>query len=108
MSAKPPQGWYEVSNKFMLASRLDADRKGQYHMLDSSTWAPHKSKTKELKLLVKGPPSEYEMCLVSTAKHPNLEYNQALAVRFYDFLVGNEGQKIIAGFGLKEYGEPIY
>jgi tungstate transport system substrate-binding protein len=99
---------YEVSNKFMLASLLDADRMGQYHMLDSSTWALHKSKAKGLKLLVKGPPNEYEMCLVSTAKHPNLKYNQALAEKFYDFLVGNEGQKIIAGFGVKEYGEPIY
>lgn len=100
--------WYEVSNKFMLASLLDADKKGQYHMLDSSTWALHKSKTKGLKLLVKGPPNEYEMCMVSTVKHPNLKYNQALAEKFYDFLVGNEGQKIIAGFGVKEYGEPIY
>jgi tungstate transport system substrate-binding protein len=102
------EGWYEVSNKFMLASLLDADRKGQYHMLDSSTWALHKSQVKRLKLLVKGPPNEYEMCLVSTAKHPNLKYNQELAEKFYDFLIGNEGQKIIAGFGVKEYGEPIY
>jgi len=29
------------------------------------------------------------MCLVSTAKHPNLKYNQALAEKFYDFLIGN-------------------
>jgi len=102
------EGWYEVSNTFMLASLLGADKKGQYHMLDSSTWALHKSQTKGLKLLVKGPPNEYEMCMVSTVKHPNLKYNQALAEKFYDFLIGNEGQKIIAGFGVKEYGEPIY
>ena len=105
-----PKGksWYEVSNKFMLASLLDADRKGQYHMLDSSTWALHKSKTKGLKLLVKGPANEYEMCLVSTQKHPNLNYNQELAQKFYEFLIAKEGQKIIAEFGVKEYGEPIY
>jgi len=105
-----PQGqaWYEVSKQFMLASLLDADKKGQYHMLDSSTWALHKSKTKGLKLLVKGPPNEYEMCLVSTAKHPHLQYNQDLAEKFYEFLISNEGQKIIAEFGVKQYGEPIY
>ena len=45
---------------------------------------------------------------MSTAIQPNLKDNQALAEKFYDFLVGNEGQKIIAGFGVKEYGEPIY
>jgi len=42
--------WYQVSSKFMLASLLDADKNGQYHMLDSSTWALHKSKVKNLKL----------------------------------------------------------
>jgi tungstate transport system substrate-binding protein len=105
-----PQGqnWYEVSNKFMLASLLHADTNGQYHMLDSSTWTLHKAKTKGLKLLVKGPPNEYEMCLVSTAKHPNLQYNQDLAEKFFNFVISNEGQKIIAEFGVEQYGEPIY
>jgi tungstate transport system substrate-binding protein len=105
-----PEGekWYEVSNKFMLASLLDADKNRQYHMLDSSTWALHKTKTKNLKFLVKGPANEYEMCLVSTVKHPHLQYNYDLAEKFYEFLIGNEGQKIIAEFGVKQYGEPIY
>jgi tungstate transport system substrate-binding protein len=105
-----PEGekWYEVNKKFMLASLLDADKKGQYHMLDSSTWALHKSKTKNIKLLVQGPANEYEMCLVNASKNPNLQYNQDLAQKFYDFLISNEGQKIIADFGVKEFGEPIY
>ena len=102
------QPWYQVSKKFMLASLLDADRNAQYHMLDSSTWALHKSKTKALKLLMKGPPNEYEMCLVNTTKHPHLRYNQELAEKFYDFLTSGEGQKIISEFGVKQYGEPIY
>lgn len=102
------QSWYQVSSKFMLDSLLDADKNGQYHMLDSSTWALHKSKAKGLKLLVKGPPNEYEMCLVSTAKNPNLKYNQDLAEKFYEFVISNEGQKIIAEFGKEQYGESLY
>jgi len=102
------QSWYQVSSKFMLDSLLDSDRNGQYHMLDSSTWALHKSKVKGLKLLVKGPPNEYEMCLVSTAKNPNLKYNQDLAEKFYEFVISNEGQKIIAEFGKQQYGESLY
>jgi tungstate transport system substrate-binding protein len=102
------ENWYEVSNQFMLASLLHADKNHQYHMLDSSTWALHKSEIKDLKLLVKGPPNQYEMCLVNAAKHPNLKYNQDLAEKFFEFLVGNDGQKIIAEFGLRQYGEPIY
>jgi ABC-type tungstate transport system permease subunit len=48
------------------------------------------------------------MCLVSVEKHPNLKYNQELAQKFFDFLINEKGQKIIATFGVKEYGEPIY
>jgi tungstate transport system substrate-binding protein len=102
------ENWYEVSKTFMLASLQHADKSGQYHMLDSSTWALHKSEIKGLKLLVKGPPNQYEMCLVSTKKHPNLKYNQDMAEKFYEFLISNEGQKIIADFGIEQYGEPVY
>ena len=105
-----PQGtdWYEVSKAFMLKSMLDSDQNGQYHMLDSSTWAMHKSKCRSSVLLVKGPPNEYEMCLVSAEKHPNLRYNQDLAEKFFDFAISERGQKLIAEFGVKEYGEPLY
>jgi tungstate transport system substrate-binding protein len=103
-----PENWYEVSKTFMLASLRHADKNGQYHMLDSSTWALHKSEIEGLKLLVKGPPNQYEMCLVNTSKHPNLKYNEDMAVKFYEFLISNEGQKIIADFGIEQYGEPVY
>jgi len=102
------QNWYEVSNIFMLQSMLNSDKNGQYHMLDSSTWAMHKSKCKNSKLLVKGPPNEYEMCLVNAEKHPNLKYNQDLAEKFYAFAISEKGQKLIANFGVKKYGEPLY
>jgi tungstate transport system substrate-binding protein len=102
------QKWYEVSKEFMLKSMLNSDQNGQYHMLDSSTWAIHKSKCKNSILLVKGPPNEYEMCLVSAKKHPNLKYNQDLAEKFYDFAISEKGQKLISNFGIKQYGESLY
>jgi tungstate transport system substrate-binding protein len=100
--------WYEVSKAFMLQSMLNSDKNGQYHMLDSSTWAIHKSKCKNSILLVKGPPNEYEMCLVNAEKHPNLRYNQDLAEKFYDFAISARGQKMIADFGVEKYGESLY
>lgn len=100
--------WYEISREFMLSSLLHADLHGQYHMLDSSTWALHKSKAPNLKRLVQGPPNQYEICLISAAKHANLQYNQALAEKFYEFMTGDDGSRIIAEFGIREYGEPIY
>jgi tungstate transport system substrate-binding protein len=105
-----PEGsdWYLVRRKFMLESLLDADRGLEYHMLDSSTWALHQAKIKNLEVLVKGPKNEYEMCLVNVEKHPHLKYNQAYADRFYEFLIGEKGQQLIADFGKKEYGEAVY
>jgi len=100
--------WYAVSHKFMLDSLLDSDKNLQYHMLDSSTWVLHKAKVKNLQVLVKGPKNEYEMCLVSAEKHPHLKYNYDFAEKFYEFLIGEKGQQLIADFGVRQFGEPIY
>jgi tungstate transport system substrate-binding protein len=100
--------WYEVSNTFMLQGMLNSDRDEQYHMLDSSTWSMHKSKCKNSKLLVKGAPNEYEMCLVSVEKNPNLKYNYDLAEKFFEFAISEKGQKLIADFGVAQYGEALY
>jgi ABC-type tungstate transport system permease subunit len=48
------------------------------------------------------------MCLVNTAKHPHLNYNQDLAVMFFEFVAGAEGQQIIRQFGRSQYGESLY
>jgi len=100
--------WYAVSNTFMLEGMLNSDRDRQYHMLDSSTWAMHKSKCKDSKLLVQGPLNEYEMCLVSAEKCPNLNYNYDLAQKFFQFAISEKGQKLIADFGVAKYGEALY
>jgi len=102
------QPWYDVSNKFMLDSLLDSNRLGQYHMLDSSTWVMHRSKTPGLDLLVSGPRNEYEISLVNPDKNPNLKYNAECAEAFYRFCVGAAGQKVIAEFGKDRYGDAIY
>ncbi len=102
------QPWYSVSKKFMLDSLIDADKNGQYHMLDSSTWVMHKSKVPNLKLMVLGPRNEYEICLISPERLPNLKYNFEYAEKFYHFWLSEQGQKIIAEFGKDQYGEAIY
>ena len=102
------QPWYSVSKKFMLDSLIDADKDGQYHMLDSSTWVMHKSKVPNLKLMVLGPKNEYEICLINPEKLPNLKYNFDYAEKFYHFCLSEQGQKVIAEFGKDQYGESIY
>lgn len=100
--------WYRISRKFMLDSLREADENGEYHMLDSSTWAMYQSQMKQMQFLIDGPSNNYEMCLVNSKKNPNLAYNQDLAEQFYDFVAGEEGQHIIATFGTEKYGMPLY
>ena len=104
-----PEGsdWYLVRRRPVLES-LRCRWGLEYHLLDSSTWALHQSKIKNLEVLVRGPKNEYEMCLVSVEKHPNLKYNQVFSNQFYDFLIAERGQRLIGDLGKKEYGEPIY
>lgn len=102
------QPWYEVSNKFMLASLFSADAKNQYHMLDSSTWAIHKSKVSNLVVLVEGKKNEYEISLVDPVENPNLNYNFGFAQKFFDFCLGEKGREVISTFGEKEYGQAVY
>ena len=102
------QPWYSVSKKFMLDSLIDADKNGQYHMLDSSTWVMHRSKVPNLKLMVLGPRNEYEICLINPEKQANLRYNFEYAEKFFDFCLSERGQSIIAEFGRDLYGESIY
>ena len=62
----------------------------------------------QYKQIVVATGSPFELGLVSVEKHSNLRYNHEWAVKFYDFLVSDTGQQLIANFGVKEYGEPIY
>ena len=102
------QNWYRVSGIFMRDSLMQADQNNEYHMLDSTTWAMYQSQMKNLTILVQGPANNYEMCLVSTAKNPNLTYNHDYAVQFYEFLCGPEGQNLIKNFGKEKYGQALY
>jgi ABC-type tungstate transport system permease subunit len=48
------------------------------------------------------------MCLANPEKNQNLKFNQEYARKFYDFCLSEKGQGIVAAFGAKEYGEPVY
>jgi len=102
------ESWYKESRKFMLASLRQANKKGRYHMLDSSTWIKYQSKMSNLKLLLTGTPNEYEICVVSSKKHPYISYNHELAKAFFDFIIEPKGQRIIATFGKNKYGKALY
>lgn len=103
----PSGSWYMVTKDFMMASLLKADEVNGYFMTDSSTWVKGKKNIKNLKILFRGDPfliNVYHALCQPAGATPKA----GLAAEFVDFLVSEEGQKVIAEYGVKEYGESLY
>ena len=104
---QPDGDWYIVTQTFMMATLKQADEKLGYFMTDSSTWVAAKKELKNLKILFRGDPflinTYHALC-----QPPGATPGQELAARFIDFLVSEEGQKIIGTYGMDAYGEGIY
>lgn len=101
-----PEGkWYQVTNDFMQATLLKADKEQGYFMTDSSTWVATKSQIKNLKVLFRG-----DIYLVNTyhALFGPKSGKAALGEKFVDFLASEEGQRMMRDYGKKLYGEGMY
>ena len=76
-------------------------------MIDSSTWVAARKKLKNLKVLFRGDPfliNTYHTLCQPAGATPG----QASAAAFIDFVVSEQGQKIIREYGAALYGEGLY
>jgi tungstate transport system substrate-binding protein len=104
---QPAGDWYIVTKTFMMATLKQADEEKGYFMTDSSTWVSAKKDLKNLKILFRGDPfliNTYHALCQPKGATPGQEY----AAKFIDFLVSEEGQKIIGAYGMDAYGEGLY
>ena len=77
-----------------------------YALADRGTYVAYRSKT-DLAVLHEGDKglwNPYGVIAVNPAKHPHV--NHRLAMRFIDFVTGEEGRRIISGF--KVNGEQLF
>ncbi|MEW5773522.1 MAG: substrate-binding domain-containing protein [Thermodesulfobacteriota bacterium] len=104
---EPAGDWYVITKDFMMATLKRADAEGGYFMTDSSTWISARKELGNLVVLFRG-----DTFLVNTyhtlAQPAGATPGQATAMAFVEFVGSPDGQKIIAGYGAKEYGEGIY
>jgi tungstate transport system substrate-binding protein len=104
---EPSGSWYIVTKSFMMATLERADAEQGYFMTDSSTWVQEQAKLPNLKILFRG-----DKFLINTyhalGQPAGATPGAALAERFIQFVASKEGQKIIADFGKKEYGQGLY
>jgi tungstate transport system substrate-binding protein len=97
-----PKGkpWYLESGQGMAGTIRIADERKAYTLSDRGTWLSMKDKGKmELEILLEGDPqlfNQYSVIVVNPERHPKVKAEQARI--FADWLVSEEGQKLIGAF----------
>jgi tungstate transport system substrate-binding protein len=111
-AAVSPQGpWYAKSERGAAgnaATTRDANGRQVYVLMDRATYLTLKKKI-TLEVLVERDPALLNyiaVIRVNPAKHPKVNADGARA--FQDWLVSEEAQRIIKGFEVDRYGEPLF
>ena len=98
--------WYREAGAGMGATLNTAVGMRAYTLTDRGTWLSFRNKA-DSTLLVEGDPqlfNQYGMILVNPARHPHVKAD--LGQQFIDWLVGPEGQSLIAGYTI--VGQPLF
>ncbi len=99
--------WYIQSGTGMSQSLTIAYEKRAYILTDYGTWLRLQNRMKDFKVHVKDDEllnNQYSVIAVNPDKHPYIQYE--LAQKFIAFLIGKNGQKIIADYKIN--GEPLF
>ena len=102
------QPWYLETGQGQGATLSIASEKGAYALTDRGTFLAYKSNV-DLEILVEGDPfllNVYHVITVNPEKFPNTNLEGAKA--FADYITSPAGQKIIAEFDVKEFGQPLF
>jgi len=100
----PAGQWYLSIGQGMGDTLLFASEKQGYTLTDRATYLSMRDKI-ELDIVVEGDPAlfnQYGVIPVTDASNPQG------AQAFFDWLLSAEGQEVIAGFGVDEFGEPLF
>jgi len=102
------EDWYLETGQGQGATLSIASEKGGYALTDRGTFLAYKSNV-DLEILVEGDPfllNVYHVITVNPEKFPNVNLEGAKA--FANFITSDEGQKIIADFGVDKFGQPLF
>lgn len=102
----PEGSWYVSAGQGMGAVLKIADEKQAYTLSDRGTFLAMEEKV-ALKIVFSGDPAlfnPYHIMAVNPVKHPHVNYR--LAKQYIDFVVSEQGQRIIAEF--KKGGQQLF
>ncbi|MRS03633.1 tungsten ABC transporter substrate-binding protein, partial [bacterium] len=104
-----PEGeWYLVTGQGMGDTLRIASEKAGYTLTDRATYLSMKD-TLDLAILFEGDKALlniYHVITVNPTMWPNINYDGAKA--FADWMVSDETQKVIAEFGVDQYGQALF
>ena len=94
------QKWYLEVGQGMEKTQRIANEKRGYTLTDRGTWLATKDQDRlEMVIVLEGDPflfNQYGVMAVNPDKHPQVKYPEAL--RFINWLISPEGQKVIGDF----------
>lgn len=102
--------WYKSLGKGMGDTIIAADAQAAYTLADRATYLAMKDKVK-LVILVEGDPllyNPYGVIAVNPAKYPEKSDKYQLVMLYIGYLTSPVGQKIIAEYGKKEFGQALF
>jgi tungstate transport system substrate-binding protein len=98
--------WYEVSSTGQGQSLLVAADKEAYTLVDSATFTAFRERANLTALFTdREQPNIYSVIRINPEKH---DVNAAGAIAFAEFITSQAGQCLIGGFGVEDYGEPLF
>jgi len=100
--------WYIEAGQGMGATLNMANEKQAYTISDMSTFMAYQGNLTLVPIIEGGSDllNVYVAMAVNPKKHPNV--NCELANEFINYLVSDEGQDLIAGYGTEKFGTPLF
>ena len=101
-----PEGdWYQVTGQGMGETLTISDQKAGYTLSDRGTYLAKKEALAGLEIMVEGDPALSNPYHVITVKNGT---NMQGANDFMNWVVSDEAQTIIEGFGVDKFGQPLF
>lgn len=105
---QPSGAWYQQSGQGMGQTLIIASDKGAYTLSDRSTYLSLRKRI-DLGILSKGDPKLYNIYSVIVVNpKKSTRMNGPGAEAFFDFILSPQASKLIRGFGIEKYGEPLF
>jgi tungstate transport system substrate-binding protein len=108
--------WYNNIGQGMGDTLLFANEQNGYTLADRGTYLAMSDKLPNLQIVVGGQTLDqnkdktllnpYGVLAVNPEVHPGV--NAELAAKFVDWMISPETQKMIGGFGVEEFGQPLF